>query len=647
MLRKAAIAILALTLACSDSDPTPPPDPGSIQVAVNPGNVSIPVGGSGSASVTVTRNGSFNGNVSVIVTGLPAGVVASANPTTLPANTTTTSINVAVGAAVAPGIYSGTVTGIGDGVAQATTTLQVTVTPPPSFTLSVPAGGLVIASGASGTLNVAVQRTNFTGPIELALLNPPSGITATLTPSSSTGNSALLTLIVSPGAAQGTIPLILRGRAPGMTDRTVTFDLTVRAPVAGNRVEYMFCDVASAPVFFAYQDGTGAWQAVAPAGLGNTVQFAFDITSGYGGVAMVFATSSSGSLVRGSVSPLQASARRLRADAYETVVLYATTPQLVEDGIDMCAATQPTITATVNVSGVPVGSYGILSFGNTTQIFNPADNPSGNVTFDGAKSGLNDFVAARTTPQNAPDRIILARNLSIANGGTIPPINFNTTPALTPATAQVTITGTNNDPLETFVELITANNHQGLWMELASSPATTRTWAGLRQEDMMSTDFHSIIVFASAQNESGDFRVTQRFVDFVTNQTLAMGPLISLPNITQLPSSTRLRFQGSVPAEYDRGVGFTVADTLGTGNSAFVAATTGYLAAVGNASTYDLSMPDLAALTGFPGAALLATGFYAVAIDAYGFNGPGVFNPRPVRGGEFKAAVRHTSVTIN
>ena len=656
MRRRTLTAVLALTLACSDYDngPNPPADPGSIQIAAS-GSVTIAPAQNGSVTVTLTRAGGFTGDVTLTVSGLPAGITATVTPPQLSGVTTTATINLAVGAAVAPGAHAVTVTATGQGITQANATFQITVPPAPSFTVSVPSTGFTIPTSGAGTLDVTLQRTNFTGAIDLSLLNPPAGVTATFTPQSTTGNSAVMTVLVNPTATPGVIPLIMRARAQGLTDRTVQFDLTIRAPAAGNRVEYQFCDPASAPMFFAFQDGTGAWQVVPPVTQGSSVRYAFDITAGYGGAAMVFVTPVSTNVARNTLSlrrplartGLQATARRARVDMYETIVIYATTPQLVEDGIETCVATQPTRTATVVASGVPVGSYGFLSFGNTTQIYNPADNASGAISFEGVKTGINDFLGARTTPQNTPDRIILIRDLNIPDGGALPPMNFNTTPALTPATAQVTVTGSSNDRLETYVDLVTANNYQGLWSELASSPATVRPWTGLRQQDMMSTDFHGLIVFASAQDESGDFRVTQRFVDYVTNQTLAMGPVLSLPGITQIPASTRLRFQGMLPGEYDRGIGITVADTSGTGDLFYVTATTGYLAAVGSAFTYDLTMPDFAALTGFPIAALLGPGLYDVAVDGFGFNGPGVFNPPPLRGGEFRAAMRNTTVIIN
>ena len=657
MRRPSLTAALLLTLACSDYDNGPPGDTGSIQLAASTNAVTIAPPGNGSVTVTLTRAGGFTGDVTLAVAGLPAGITAVVTPQTLTAATSTATINLTVAASTTPGAYAIVVTGNGQGVSQAATSFQITVppAPTPAFTVSVPSGGFSIATSGSGTLNITLQRTNFTGPIDLTLLNPPVGVTATITPQSTTGNAAVLTLIVSPTATPGVIPLILRASAQGMADRTVQFDLTIRTPPAASRVEYQFCDPSSAPVFFAYQDGSGAWQAVTGVPQGNMVQYAFDIASGQGGVAMVFAAPADANVAHGKLAlrrphvaaRMQAAARRSRLDVYETVVLFATTQQLIEDGIATCAQTQPTITVNAVVSGVPVGSYGIVSFGNTTRIYNPADNPSGAITFDDAKSGVNDFVGVRTTPQNAPDRIILLRDLNIADGGSLPAINFNAGTPLTPATAQVTLTGSNNDPLEVFVDLVTANNNQGLWMELASSPANVRTWAGLRQQDMMSSDFHSLIVFASAQNQSGDFRVTQKYVDYVTNQTLAFGPQISLPNVSQVAASTRLRFQGALPAEYDRGVAFSVADTSGTGNLVYAAATTSYLAAAGSAFTYNIAMPDLTALTGFPAASQLSTGNYDVAIDAYGFNNPGAFEPRPVRGGQFRAAVRNTTIVVN
>ena len=61
-------------------------------------------------------------------------------------------------------------------------------------------------------------------------------------------------------------------------------------PSGGNNVEYQYCDASQVPVFFAYQDGTGAWQALTGFTSGNTTRFAFNVTQGRGGVLAVFRT---------------------------------------------------------------------------------------------------------------------------------------------------------------------------------------------------------------------------------------------------------------------------------------------------------------------------------------------------------------------
>jgi hypothetical protein len=52
--------------------------------------------------------------------------------------------------------------------------------------------------------------------------------------------------------------------------RNATLALTVPAPPAAGHVAYLFCDASRAPVFFAFQDGNGPWQAVAGSPPGAT-----------------------------------------------------------------------------------------------------------------------------------------------------------------------------------------------------------------------------------------------------------------------------------------------------------------------------------------------------------------------------------------
>jgi len=669
--RRIAGGTIAIALACGDSD-LPTLDTGSIQVVVNPASLSVPQGGNGSVTVSVTRGAGYAADVTLSVSGLPAGVSTTINPAQLTGSTTSATIDVAVAATVALGSYTATITAAGQGVAQATTSYQLTVSAAPNYALTVSPASLTVAAGTSGNAVVNISRTNFTGGVTLSLQNPPAGITATFNPSPSTTNSSDLVLSVAATVAAANYALTIQGSATGITTRTVALQLTVTSPPSGgNNVEYQFCDPTAVPAFFAFQDGTNAWQAVAPVTSGTVTKFGFNITQGRGGVLIVSQTAAStvADVLRAGRSlkvrehtatraglrdirrrgtagqSLTSTSRRSLADVYETTVSYATTAELAQDGSASCAQTVPTKTITGTVTGVPNGSYGVASFGNTVRIFEGgvSTNP---VTFD-VPSGPKDLVGSLiTTPGAHPSRLIVFRNLNIPDGGSLPSaIDYNGPASRAPATATVTVNGGSGDSLETFVDFITVNNEVGIWFELAKSPAATRPWAGFSANDMQSGDLHALIVFASAPNE--DFRVTGKYVVPVTNQTVAMGPALNATTLSLVTAGAypRYRFQGTLPTEYDKLAWIDVMPT-NSGNTYSIVATSAYRTVAGSAVSYDFTMPDVAGLPGFPVASRLAAGSNVVATTGDGFTGQGIFEPRPTLGGEFKGAVRFASLTV-
>jgi hypothetical protein len=107
----------------------------------------------------------------------------------------------------------------------------------------------------------------------------------------------------------------------------------------------------------------------------------------------------------------------------------------------------------------------------------------------------------------------------------------------------------------------------------------------------------------------------------------------------------RFRFQGTLPPEYNRLAAIDLSPPT-SGNTYGIFATGAYLTAAGSALSYNFTMPDVASLPGFPVASRLTAGSNDLAATADGFTGQGVFEPRPTLGGEFKAAVRITSVTV-
>src|SRR5688500_5355677 len=116
-----------LALACGGDD-GPSGSTGSIQVGVVPAALSVPLGGTGPLTASRTRGGGFSGEVTLALTGLPSGITTPITPPQLSGTTASATVDVTVAATVALGVYTATITATAQGISQATTTYQLTVT---------------------------------------------------------------------------------------------------------------------------------------------------------------------------------------------------------------------------------------------------------------------------------------------------------------------------------------------------------------------------------------------------------------------------------------------------------------------------------------------------------------------------------------
>ena len=536
-----------------------------------------------------------------------------------------------------------------------TGSIQLAVTP---ATLAVPQGG-------SGSVTAQLTRGGgFTGDVTLAVSGLPTGVTTTITPPQLSGTSASATIDVAVAAtvAAGNYTATVTGTAQGVGQATATYQLTVTAPVPAD-VEYLFCH-DDAPSFFAWQDGSGAWQALSGTGSGDTTRYEFTVTQGRGGVMLLYQDviePVGGFRIAGrSLIHRQAAIRdrmhqaRVRSvpsslvDIYQTFVIYASAAELVEDGEANCVSEESTKTVTGTVANVPEGAYGIVALGPSGIIFDGAasTNP---VTFSEIPEGPVNLVGSRTLPGEPADRLILLRNLDIPDGGSLPsPIDFNGPASLEPADAIVTIGGGSGHNLEVYTLLVTANGESGVWNDLSPTPSTSRPWVGLGPAAMIAGDFHGIIVFASANDGTGDFRVAGKYVGPVSDQNLDFAPALNLPGISQVAAGTypRFRLQGTLPLDYNKGVTFDLLSPDGSGNAYGILATGAWLSASGNSLAYDFTMPDFTTLPGFPVAARLTAGTNDLIASGFGFTGQGIFESLPSIGTEFRGSQRNTTVTV-
>src|SRR6266516_4352386 len=199
--------------------------PGDYSLSLTPAELTVEQGATGTATVTITRT-NFTGAVTLSLGNAPSGVTGSFNPAA-PTGTNST-LTVGVGATVAPGVYNLTVGGTGS-PGNRSTPLTLTVSPAPSYTLSVAPTALTIGQGATGTATVTITRTNFTAAVTLSLGNAPTGVTGSFDPASPTGTSSTLTVSVGPAVAPGVYNLTVNGTATA-GNRSTPLTLTVSAP---------------------------------------------------------------------------------------------------------------------------------------------------------------------------------------------------------------------------------------------------------------------------------------------------------------------------------------------------------------------------------------------------------------------------------
>jgi hypothetical protein len=396
-------------------------------------------------------------------------------------------------------------------------------------------------------------------------------------------------------------------------------------PIGNFDVEMQYCDPDNVPVFVAYQDGSGPWQKIVGSTAGGATGFGFNLTQTSGGFLEVLEDGGD----------------------YQTSVTYASKAQLTELGTNNCSATLPTKTITASVSGVPVGSYAVLSLGVISYLFDGAV-PASPVEFDGVQSGQVDFFASRFIPGEAPTSAVIRRNLNVADGGTLAPINFNGSGTFVPAAAMVTVAGAGpNDKLEVYTDISTPNGDALFWNDVAPSSNATRIWAGLPSSVLLSSDLHGLTVFAGPDDGTGDYRVSVRYVGAVSNQAITLGPTLDLPAMSAVTAGAypRFRFVGTLPAEYDKGAALEIAPS-GAGNTYSIIATNAYLVAAGSGQAYDFVMPDVAGLAGFPSESRLTAGSAMVSASGYGFTSPGIIDPVPALGVQYSSAVRYAVLAV-
>ncbi len=575
---------------CSSSGGSTGPGPTpSISLSLSPTSASVLQGGSTIVTATLTRSGGFSGTVDLTVTGAPAGVTGTIGAPQTSGGSTTAPVTVAVAASVAAGNYTLTVTGTGSGVSNATATFSLTVTVGGNFSLAATA--LSIAAGANGNSTVTITRTGgFSGSVALTATAVPAGLSAQFAPASTTGNTSTLTITATAGLAPGNYTVGITGSASGLPDQTASVAVTVTAPSGSGNVQISLA--CFAPIWVAYQDGTGAWTRA------TTVSpnvYRISVTGNYAGVALVFPS----------------------GGGFQTQINYLPKAYLTSAAtVNFCAAggLPP---GTKSVSGTAAGLTGSdranISMGGSTGL---ASTNNLNFGLNQVQNGPQDLIGWRHDPAGEsnghpnPDRGLLRRDQNIPNLGSVGIVDLTGSESFAPATATITLPGTlAGEKLTHAMQYLTRPECvlSALYQTSAGDPSPF-TATGIPGSLQRTDDYHYLIV--SAVTGSGtpiightSSRTYSTVFHTLTNQAVTLPPSIAGTTVTTLAGPYK-RLQAVIPTvpAFAPGGGLTYISQAPLRLVALV-----YAGSVFSGSQVTLAMPDFTGLAGFDPTWLPAT----------------------------------------
>ncbi len=584
-------------------------------ITAAPAALTVIAGAAGTTDLSIAKTGGFAGSVTLALEGAPAGVTGAFAPN--PATGATSTLTLTTTSAAAAGTYALTVRGAASGLTDRTIPVSLVVSSAGSFALSATAASAV--QGATGNSTVTITRAGgFAGAVALATGTLPANVTASFNPASATGATSTLTFTAGATAAPGTYTVAVNGTGTGVANQTTNVTLTVTASGGGGggSFAWQFCDAARVPAWFAFRDGTtGAWTRVT-GGANNT--FSFTMNQSVGSVAYTLVTGGS-----------------------STVEVYLNTRAELQGQSTAECTSNPLAGKTLNgsVTGLAALDAATISHGGATTTANFA---ASTFTLTNVDAGPQDLLAYRSALGGSTvSRIFLQRGLNVANGGTLPVVDFNGANSFAPASAVVTIANGGGDTFFMIPSFVTANGASFSLFSDFTATGAARTYFGVPTANLIAGDLHAAFVVANAANNI-DTRAVFSYFRTVAARTITLGATLNAATLTSTGAGglARPRARGTIQAEYGDAFGASFSQSSSAKNIT-ISASRGYF---GAATEYELETPDFAGIAGFNPAWGLVAGA-STSSSITGFGGiAGVIN-QPADGTAWRFASRTTTFT--
>ena len=560
-----------------DSTPTPPVVAGTLAVTVTPAAVSVVAGATGLSGAAITRGGSFSGDVALTAEGAPTGATVTFGTAALGAGVTTSTIAIATAGTVTPGSYPLEIKASGTGVTTAAATITLTVTAGIPQTVAIalaPTSASVVAGAGTSSTATITRGGGFTGAVALTATGTPVGMTVAFTPASiATGaTTSAIAIATTSAVTAGTYPIVISAAATGVTTATATLSIAVTAPVVGSNVTLAYC-AADAPIWVAYQDGTGPWTRVTATGANS---YTFSISSGKAGIATVDTVGT----------------------GYDLNVTYASTAEINGFGNTLTLGACGTKSINGTVANVSNTQFANVTLGYSSKFVIPI--ASSAFTLTNVASGPQDLFAARlTAATQRVDKIILRRGIDLANGASLAVLDFNAAEAFAPGTANVTVSGLGADTASvasffngtrgsTFGILGSFNEY------VAATGAVPYDAVPVAQ--LSSGELQQLYAFADAAGSSTSQRFSGVYFRAPSDRTLTMGPALGTPTVTRDATGPYSRARSVLVQQTEYNRYFTASYSQTSANrSASVTATSGYF----GSATWDVAIPDLTGAAGW------------------------------------------------
>lgn len=582
---------IAVLLGCGGggggTTPPPPPPVGGFSLSVTGGPITLARNTNGTVTINVARTGSFAEVVTLSAAGLPSGVTAGFNPAQVFTGAAFSTLTLTITAAAPTGTSTISITGSATGANTSTATFQLTVTAPPAqtgpFTLSMTASShLVHPNNVLSTYpEITIARNaGFTGSVAFTTSGLPNSLVVGFTPSNTTG-STTRALVVNTGTPNGTYTATIRG-ASAQGDQMITFQIVV-APISTGVIKWKFCSSSLPRHFFAVKDGNGPWTRIMPASADTS--FSFSLTSGSGQVAEI----------------------NIENGGFRTTIHSYTAQEMAARAAAQCTLYQNVTSRTVSGSFGGVTGFRISHVGMGWWF----GSANGNGTFGLANlpPGPLDIMAVRNSDGSGPttalvDRMIIRRGLNPASGATLPVMDFGAAESFAPTISTWTFANTVGDDFVVSQTFMTAGGTTGQFTVIPGliGGVIQPPVFGVPLAQTVAGDLHQVIATVAplGPTPTSPNRATRQIIAYsrtIADRTINFGPAMPSPTVLPIGSlpAGRLRFQGTVPAEYNAGITLDITQAAST-NFLTIHASRGFLGA-GNA--YDLSIPDFTGVIGW------------------------------------------------